>query len=130
LSADLKLVVYGIASITLFEFMTPPAKYGKIRAKFDIAQGKLTVYYSGLQPLWHEDAVETLKRDYEIEYARLDSRDGTPYDDLYRESYNKAAMAAIKAKFGVDIVKLCLVKAERDSKTRFRTLKLHCNSAA
>lgn len=130
LLADLKLVMYGFVSVTLFEFMTPPSKYGKIRAKFDIAQGTLRLYYSGLQPLWHEEAIEILKRDYEIEYVRLDSRDGTPYDDIYRESYNRTSMAAIKSKFGVDIVNLCLIKAERNSKSSLRTLKLYCGSAA
>ena len=86
----------------------------------DSSHGNLKVYASGLHPLWHEEAKNLLRTEYQVEYLNINFRDNSGWNDAYELAYNRVALAEIRHKFGVDIVDLCMTKAESDFRHRMR----------
>ena len=111
-------------------FYIPPATLGWFHAKINKKQNIAKTYYNGLRPLWHADAELLLARDYDIEYLNLNHLDHSEWHEAYEQAYNKVSRAMIRSKFGVDVIELCLTKAEfryRENQRRLaanQTLKI------
>ena len=100
----------------------PPQALGWFHAKMDQRHGITKFYYNGLRPLWHADVELTLAKDYQIEYLNVNNLDHSEWHELYENAYNRVARELIKKKFGVNVVDLCLTKAEFRFREQVRQL--------
>lgn len=62
--------------------------------------------------LWLADAKLILAVDYQIELVNLNHLDHSEWHQAYQSAYNRVARVGIRRKYGVDVVELCLIKAE------------------
>ena len=93
-------------------FFIPPSTLGWFHAKVNAKQDIVKLYYNGLRPLWHADVELMLAKDYEIDYVNLNHLDHSEWHEAYEKAYNKVTRSVIRHKFGVDVIDLCLTKAE------------------
>ena len=107
-----RLALAHLSNWTFSVFLVPPQILGNAHAKLDVSHDILKVYYSGLKPLWHLDSEETLRTDYEIEYLNINHLDHCQWHESYETAYNRVSQKALRDKFGMDVVDLCLTKAE------------------
>ena len=112
-----RLGLVHLSNWTFSFFFIPPQILGYAHAKLDISHGTLKVYYSGLKPLWHFDTESLLLNDYQIEYMNMNHQDHSEWHESYENAYNRVSSKAIRQKFGVDVIDLCLTKAEMQNRT-------------
>jgi hypothetical protein len=115
-----RLAFVQISNWSLSQLLIPPSILGFIHAKLDISHGKTKVYYCGLKPLWHMDAEKVLFDLYQIQYENLQNHDHPEWHETYKNAYNRVTAAAIRQKFGLDIVELCLTQTEFQYRSKQR----------
>ena len=93
-------------------FFLPPNALGWFHASLDVKHGISKCYFNGLLPLWHAEAKKILDEDYQIDLVNLNHLDHSGWHVAYESAYNRVSRAEIKRKYGVDVVELCLIKAE------------------
>jgi hypothetical protein len=113
-----QLCLARLSHWSLSYFMVPPQILGYAHAKLDVSHDILKIYYSGLKPLWHVESEATLLNDYQIEYVNMNHQDHDEWHDSFENAYNRVASKAIRGKFGMDVVELCLTKAEMQYRTK------------
>lgn len=109
------------------KMFVPPAFLGNFHARMDVSNDVLKVFYRGLKPLWAADTESVLLTAYKIEYINLSHFDHLEWYQAFENAYNRVSQAAIRHKFGLDIVELCLATAE--VRYREQDRKLSSNSA-
>ena len=109
------------------KMLVPPALLGNLHAKMDVSNDVLKVFYRGLKPLWAADTESVLLATYKIEYINLNHFDHLEWYEAFENAYNRVSQVAIRHKFGIDVVELCLATAEFRHREQVR--KLSSNSA-
>ena len=100
------------------QFFLPPHALGWIHANLDIRHGLSKCYFNGLLPLWHTDAKSILAKDYQIDLVNLNHLDHSEWHQTYELAYNRVSRTNIKCKYGVDVIELCLIKAESNFRSQ------------
>ena len=111
-----RLAFAHLSNWGLSHLLIPPQCLGFIHASLDQAFGKTKVYYSGLKAIWVDQAANVLRDVYQIEYVNWSSPYHPEWHATYEHAYNLVAKKAIRQKFGMDVVELCLVQAEYQSR--------------
>jgi hypothetical protein len=115
-----RLGLTHVSNWSLSQLLVPPTALGFIHAKLDLSHGVTKCYYTGLRPLWHSKAEAMLLVDYKIRYENLTYPDHPEWHQSYQNAYNKVSQSVIRQEFGVDVVELCLTKAESQYRSNHR----------
>ena len=107
-----KLAITTLGNWGPAHHFVPPAFLGWFHAKLDLKHGITKSYTSGLKHLWHYDIEKVLWDDYRIEYINLNRTDYSQWHEAYENSYNRVSQSFIRQTHGVDVIELCLTKAE------------------
>lgn len=108
----LKLFLAHLSSWGFGQFLLPPSTLGTLHAKLDLSNGLTKVFYSGLEPLWYSDAEQILREKYRIQYVNLNHLDHSEWHETYEKSYNRVSKSHVRRRLGVDVIELCLTRAE------------------
>jgi hypothetical protein len=117
-----KLGLSHFANWGFSNFFVPPCLLGFIHAEMDLSQGISKVYFSGMAPLWVPEAAKILGDQYQVEYINLNHWDHSEWHESYERSYNAVTQKAIRLRFGLDVIELCLAKAEFQYRQQQRQL--------
>ncbi|MEI8282508.1 MAG: hypothetical protein WCG75_08900 [Armatimonadota bacterium] len=109
------------------KMFVPPTLLGNFHARMDVSNDVLKVFYRGLKPLWAADTESVLLSSYKIEYINLCHFDHLEWYEAFENAYNRVSQVAIRHKFGIDVVELCLATTEYRHREQVR--KLSSNSA-